>query len=116
MNYTYRTGGYGDNLIERLEVVKETDKQVTIRRLDEWSSRGGATVYRESREAKRSNYQNHFGAFDEAKAFLMAQCDGRIRSYQSCLDTAKAQKQKINNLQEAKTTPERTSEVRGCEG
>ena len=100
--YAYRTGGYGDNLIVRVEVVKETEKQITaLIPYDSWTIPGKEKKFREQREAKRSNYQNYFDTFTEAKAFLMSQCDGQIASYQSSLDSIKARKQKINNLQES---------------
>jgi hypothetical protein len=99
--YTYRTGGYGDNLIQRVEVVKETEKQITVLMPDYWSMPGKEKKFREQREAKRSNHQSYFDTFADAKAFLMSVCDGQIASYQSSLDRVKAHKQKINNLQES---------------
>ena len=99
--YTYRTGGYGDSLIVRVEVVKETEKQITILMPRHWAMPGEEKKFQEQREAKRSSYQNHFDTFADAKAFLLSVCDGKIASYQSSLDDAKAHKQKINNLQES---------------
>ena len=94
MKYTYRTGGYPGG-IKRMEVVKETDKQIVVLEYNLWSK-----TFIESRRAKRSDFYNFFDTFDQAKAFLMAGCDCQIRQYQSSLDSVKARKQVINNLQE----------------
>jgi hypothetical protein len=99
--YTYRTGGYCDDFIKRYEVVKETEKQITILIPDYWTMPGAEKKFKERREAKRSSHQNHFDTFADAKAFLMSAYDGQIASYQSSLDGVKAKKQKINNLQES---------------
>ena len=95
--YTYRTGGYPD-VIKRLEVVKETEKQIVV--LEHWTSFDGKTNVKESRNAKRSDYNNFFDTFEKAKAFLMAQCDSRISGYQSNMDSVKVRKAKYNELQE----------------
>ena len=95
--YTYRTGGCPD-VIQRLEVVKETEKQIVV--LEHWTSYDGKTNVNESRNAKRSDYHNFFDTFEQAKAFLMAQCDAQMRSYQSSLDSVKARKAKYNELKE----------------
>ncbi len=92
--YTYRTGGYPD-VIQRLEVVKETEKQIVVLDVDLW---GGKP--KERRHTKQSGYHNFFDTFEQAKAFLMERCDSKIRSYQSSLDSIKAQKAKYNELHE----------------
>jgi hypothetical protein len=97
--YTYRTGGYPD-VIKRLEVVKETEKQVVVLVPDLWSGKP-----RTSRNAKRSDYHNFFDTFEQAKAFLMAQCDSQIRVYQSNIDSVKARKAKYNELREQTNDP-----------
>lgn len=94
MKHTYKTGGYGENAIVKLEVIKETDKQITT------IERGYDGKPHERRQAKRSEYINFFDTFEQAKAFLLAGCDCQIRKYQSMIDSAKARKQKYNELRE----------------
>jgi hypothetical protein len=61
----YRTGGWGKELIEEVEVERETEQCVWIKRYP--------TSKEASRHAKRSSYDNFFDTWEEAHAYLREQ-------------------------------------------
>ncbi len=74
----YRTGSYGKDLICEVEVVRETEKQVIIM---------GHTGDR--REAKKSEYQNYFDTWEEAKEFLIIIAQNKVDDTEIKLENAK---------------------------
>ena len=71
----YKTGGY-KNLIQEVEVVKETNKFVTVLQ-EKFTLSDRPVEYIERRSAKRSSYDNYFKTYHEAYEFLK---DRRIRA------------------------------------
>ncbi len=74
--------------IEEFEVVKETDKQVIF-----LNSRG-----KEQREAKISGWQNWHDSKEDAKAFLISECDNQIGAHKFQIDMLIQRKNNINKL------------------
>jgi len=85
MNKKYITKGAWLNKITSVTIDKETASSVWV---------DGR------KKSKRSGYENYHDSFAEAKAFLMAECDDKMRQAQSQYDNAKAMKSKINELKE----------------
>jgi len=92
MRTMYRAGGWGNNLIEAIETIKETEKTVWF-----MSDRG-----RECREAKQSSYQNWFNTFKEAKDFLMGKKQSKIDGLRRQLEVAKSEFGNLKGLKENK--------------
>jgi hypothetical protein len=90
----YKTGGWGKFLIEKIEVEKETEKCVFIKRTD---YKGKPIL---DRNNKRSDYYNFFDTFEEAKQFLLSKSYNRINSYKHNLELEKNKYKEILNLQE----------------
>ena len=86
----YKTGGYGKNLIQEVEIVRETEKQVVI------ASRNGS----ERREAKRSDYQNYFDEWQAAKDFLLEKAEKRVEGIKVQLERAKCELGNIKGLRQ----------------
>jgi len=70
----YMTGGFGEKLIEEVEVVKETNKTVWVEqyRRDQKSIR---------QERKDSSWHKYFDTFEEAKNHLTEQSKRKIENY-----------------------------------
>ncbi len=91
--FMYMTSCYGKGEIKKVEIVKETAKQVVCL-LESW---GGGV--RERRCAKNGNYENFFSTFAEARDFLVdkeekkiSYAKERIHEAKSALGTIKAMK------------------------
>lgn len=97
MEIWYRTGGYRKNLIEPVNVVKATDKTLTIRDPD-WNGK----PY-ESRSAITSSYCQHFRTWDEARAHLMEKSERRIESLRRELEAEKSRLGNIRGLKKPAT-------------
>ena len=93
MEIWYRTGGYGKDLIEPVNVVKATEKTVTILRPAGWNGKP-----KEDRSAINSSYHNHFRTWDEAQAYLIAKSQGRIESLRRQLEVEKSHLGNIRSL------------------
>lgn len=95
----YRTGGYGNNLIEAVEVVKETEKQVVIEtKLTNHTT--GKTSIQETRENKINNYSAIHDTWDEAKAYLLEKADKKVQSCRRRLEEAKSHYGNIKGLKQ----------------
>jgi len=81
----YRTTKY-DNEIKKIEIERETEKQVVLRP-DTWNPKG-------RRENKISEYDNWHDTFEEAREFLL-QREYRKRD-DALRDQAKAEKNIVN--------------------
>lgn len=79
----YKTDGYGKNLIEEVEVVKETKKQLVIKQYDEWRKK-----HFETRTAKISSYCQYHDTWEDAHAFLLGKAEKRVESARSALERA----------------------------
>ena len=77
----YKTGGYGE-LIEEVEIVRETEKSVFVKDLY------GFNTGRVSREAKRCSYSNYFDTMKEAKDFLKQRFEDKIKSHEQQIESA----------------------------
>jgi hypothetical protein len=88
--YIYRVKSYGTE-IEKLPMNKETPKCVWVD-----TFRNG----RFEKALKVSDWARYFGTWIEAKAYMLDRCDAKIRRAQSEMDAAKAEKQKVNNIQQ----------------
>ena len=86
----YRTGGYSKNLIQEVEIVRETEKQVVIR------SHNGS----ERREAKRSDYQNYFDDWQSAKDFLLNNAEKKVDGIKMQLERARGELGNIKGLRQ----------------
>ena len=75
METWYKTGGYR-NRIEPTEVVKETDKFLTV--VETRIDFGGHHRSSKSRTAKHSNYNNYFPTYREAYEFILNKKEGEI--------------------------------------
>ncbi len=69
----YKTGGYTE-LIKEVEIIRETEKSVFIKR-ETWKG------IKNVREAKRGNYLNYFDTAKEAKEFLKGKYESNIQRY-----------------------------------
>lgn len=78
--------------IEAVEVLRETDKMVFVH------GRGGR---KEEREAKRSDYQNWFDSWGEAKAFLVANAEKDVEDARMQLERAKGKLGQLLGMREA---------------
>jgi len=78
--------------IEAVEVLRETDKMVFL------PGRGRS---KEEREAKRSDYQNWFDSWDEAKAFLVADAEKAVEAARMNLERAKGKLVRLRGMREA---------------
>ena len=81
----YKTGGWGQDLIEAVEVEKETDKSVWI---------DG------NRSAKRSGYNNYFDSWGEAHLFLLDKAGRKLDSAKFSLQRAQGEYENIKGLKE----------------
>ena len=91
----YRTGRFGDNPIEEIEISKETDKSVWT--IEEW---GGKK--RKSRCLKKSDWHQYWNTWQEAKDFLMDKALKRIDSAKSNVLLAESYLEKIFELRKEK--------------
>lgn len=76
----FRTGGYGNKLIESVEVDRETESSVFIGK---------------NRNAKRSSYHNYFDTWEDAKAFLLKNAEEEAASCRRQLEIANG---KLGNI------------------
>lgn len=79
----WRTGGYGKNLIERVEIEKETKKTVWVR-----STWYGGTKTEVRQERKDTGYHQYHDTWDDAKAYLMEQANADKANARRKLDMA----------------------------
>ena len=79
----FKTGGWGNDLIESVEIDRETDNIVFIMK---------------KRNAKRSSWHNYFDTFDEAKAFLIETAENEIASIRRQLEIANGKLDNIRGL------------------
>jgi len=82
----YRTGGWGKNLIEQVEVEKETEASVWIKG---------------RRNAKRTEYYNYFDTWDEAKLYLLTVAEAKVAAIRLNLERANGELGNINGLRQA---------------
>lgn len=87
--HKYRAN-YQDN-IEKLEVIKETPKQVVF-----INARG-----REEREAKTSDWHSWADTFAEAKQKIIDKHQGKINGYQANIDRLQSYIDTVRGLHEA---------------
>lgn len=88
----YVTGGYGTRLIEEVEVVRETEKQVVI------------LTYsgKERRESKRSDFHNYFDDWQSAKDFILEKAQIEVDRLRRQLEVAKGELGNIKGLRQTK--------------
>jgi len=79
----FRTGGYGNKLIESVEIDRETESSVFIGK---------------NRNAKRSSYHNYFDTWDDAKAFLLKNAEDEAASIRRQLEVANGKLGNIRGL------------------
>jgi hypothetical protein len=84
----YRTGGWGKNLIEVVEVEKETVNSVWLK--------GSST-----RRLKLSGFHNYFNTWEEAKNFLQDQADRKVDSLRRQLEQAKGEQGNIKGMKKS---------------
>ena len=77
------------NHISAAEVLRETEKMVVL-----------ASRVRNVREAKRSEYQNWFHSFVEAKEFLVDQAKRKVAKARAALEREKCGLEQILGMQE----------------
>lgn len=82
METWYRTGGYGGELIEPVDVVKSTDKTVTL------AATGNG---RERRSAINSGWHHYFRTWEEAHAYLLEKSESKVLSARRNLELANGQ-------------------------
>jgi hypothetical protein len=92
----YRAGGYGVLRIEAVEVVKETEKTVTIRTEQNWG--GGKTRITESRENKISNYHRFFDTWEEAHDYLVKRAEKAVENCRMTLERLKGECGRIKGM------------------
>jgi hypothetical protein len=85
------TGGFGNNLIDEIEITKESEKSVWVK--TQWRDKETIT-----QERKRSDWHNFFDTFDEAKNFLIEKSENRIKAYESNLNDEKSFLEKIKSF------------------
>lgn len=86
----YRTGGYGE-LIEEIEIVKETDRCIFFRQ-DYFGK------MREIRQAKRSSSTNYWNTIKEAKEFLKERATISIKNYKESIERLETRLIKIEKF------------------
>lgn len=74
----YKTN-YSSNKIERVEIVRETAKQVVLLRYDG----------KERREAKESDWGSYFDTWEEAHSYLMGKWERKIKHARAHLESIK---------------------------
>ena len=79
----FRAGGWGNKLIESVEVDRETDNSIFIGK---------------NRNAKRSSYHNYFDTWDDAKAFLLKNAEDEAASCRRQLEVANGKLGNIRGL------------------
>jgi hypothetical protein len=79
----YRTGGWGNDLIERIEIERETAASVWIRG---------------NRHAKQSEYLKYFDNWDDAKAQLMEKAERKLKSCRRSLERAQGEYGNVKGL------------------
>jgi len=89
----YKTGYCQDKLIDKVEIIRETDKSVFIERY--WF--GKKIVVRES---KRSECDNYFNTWKEAHKYLMEKAERRLRHSKGTYDMDVERLNQISNLKE----------------
>lgn len=94
MTTWYKAGGWEEDLIVPVEVIKETDKQITYMRPSYYN---GAKPS-ESRVAKRSGYENFFSTWQEAHDFLLARARRSVEAAEDRLNSERADLAKIEAL------------------
>ena len=77
--------------IEAVEVLRETEKTVFL---------PGRGRRNEEREAKRSDYQNWFDSWDDAKAFLVAGAERKVETARMNLERAKGKLGQLRGMRE----------------
>jgi hypothetical protein len=82
----YRTGGWGKNLIEEIEVEKETEYSVWIKG---------------RRAAKKTDYHNYFDTWEDAKLHLLAIEEKYVASMQLNLERALGKLRNLKELRQA---------------
>jgi hypothetical protein len=73
--------------IETVDVVKETEKTVTI--LTRWKDYTGADRSREDRENKNTDHHQYHTTWEAAHCYLMIEADKRVKSLRMKLEQAK---------------------------
>lgn len=88
----YLTSKFGRDPIEAVEVERETESSVWV--VDTWRGERGNT----RRHAKRSDWDNYFDTWEEAKAFLMAQAEAKVTAARRALDSANGELGNVKGL------------------
>ncbi len=92
--FMYQVGGYGENVIEKIKILKETDKFVTTER----DGYGGKK--REQREAKSSSWHKFFITFNDAKNYLILESENSIKWHNEKIVEENKKIDKINSIKE----------------
>ena len=79
--------------IEAVEIIRETPKQVVLK------PSYPSFISRERREAKRSDYQNWFDTWEEAKSFLVDEAKKKVALEERNLKIAKARLNEVSALE-----------------
>lgn len=87
----YKTVSFGRHRIEKVEVVKETEKTVWVKTGD------GATI---NKTLKDSVYHHYFNSWQEAKDYLLAKKQTEIESIRRRLEYANSVLGNIKGLKE----------------
>jgi hypothetical protein len=82
----YRTGGWGKNLIESVEVEKETEASIWIEG---------------KRNAKKTEYHNYFDTWADAKRHLLTVAEKKVAGIRLNLERANGELGNIKGLREA---------------
>jgi hypothetical protein len=90
----WKTSGFFGNLIEPVEVVKETDRQIVFLRPNACIP----GTFTEQRAAKQSTYENFFGSWEEAKVFLVESARLEVTRCEETLKRAQAKLQQMEAL------------------
>jgi DNA polymerase II large subunit len=94
--YKYRTGGWGKEKIERVELAKETAAFVTVL----MKSYDGRIT--ERREAKSSKHGGFFDTWEAAKQSLLEEAEATVASARRRLEVAQSELGNIKGMKPPK--------------
>ena len=80
--------------ITKHEIVKETDKTISYKRVF------GQDRFRIEKEHKESNWQNWFNTFQDARDYLIGECERKIQGHLKAIEYQNEQIEKIKQLKE----------------
>jgi hypothetical protein len=91
----YKTSGYGAEKIDKVEVVKETPKQVV------YLSEGFNGKKYERRCAKSGNYENFFNSWKAAHDYLVEKAERSVGNAKERLQGAKSYLGQIKSMKDS---------------